>query len=115
MGQEAGATCTHDGMVNAAVSQVETTQVCQVDAGAHGIGSLAVGQAVHAVHERDEGTARGCFGRLSLDRKQVGEVAIVEHHAEVVIHPHDQSAGGEDRAGDTGGLVGDEIDHLGLE
>ena len=78
MGQEAGAKFTQDGMVKAAISQVETEQVFQVDAGAHGIGSLAVGQAFHELHECDEGKASGRFGRLSFDRKQVGEVVIVE-------------------------------------
>ena len=80
-------------------------RVRKVDPCADGIGSLPVGQPFHKLQERREGEPDRRLGGLSSGREQVGEVAVLDDHVQVVVKAHNWIALRKDRPRDLRGLI----------
>ena len=105
MRQEARAELAQNSVVEAGVGQLQAHQVFPVDPGTDRIGSLPVGQPFHELQQRCECEADRHLGGLFPGRKQGGEVAILDHHMQVVIETHHRIAVGKDRPRHQRGLV----------
>lgn len=92
---QAGAELGEHRMVEAGVGQVQAEGVLPVQPAAHRVRRLAVGQPFHELQHRDQRQAPGRLSRLTVHRKEVGEVLIVIEGAQRIAQLHDQCATGE--------------------
>src|ERR671932_1061278 len=92
--------------VKAGIGQLEPEEVLPIDAGPHGLGSLAIAQALTELHEGDESQPPGWIARLPLLGIEVGEVAVREDSPERVTEREVRVALGKGGARDTGGVFG---------
>jgi len=104
--EQAPAELAQNRKVETGVGQVEGEQVFPVNPAPHGIGRLAVAQALAELHEGHEREPPGCIGRLGELGVEVGEVGVGEHGPELVPQQHIRVAASERGAGDAGGVVG---------
>lgn len=84
-------------VAEARVAELQTQQVLPVNAGAHRVGCLAVGQTLHELQQRRQGQAYWRLGRLAARREQVGEIVVRDDHVQLVEHAHDGVALGQNR------------------
>jgi len=102
-------------MVEARVGQLQAEQVLPVDAGAHRLGRLAVGQVLAELEQGDQRQAPRRQARLAEPGEQVGEVGISEDGAELVPQLQERVALTKGRARDARRLLGHGLDRAGLE
>jgi len=95
------------GEVEAHVGELETEQILPIDAAAHGIRRLAVGQTFEELENRHHGETPGTLGHLSTGGEEVDEVLVGVESSEIIAHIHGQGACGEDRPRDAARLVRD--------
>jgi hypothetical protein len=94
-GHQTGAELGEHRMVEAGVGQLQAEGILPVQPAAHRIRRLAVGQPFHELQHRDQRQAPRRLSRLSVYRKEVGEVFIVIEGAQRIAQLHDQCATGE--------------------
>ena len=102
-------------MVEAGVGQLEPEQVLPVDAGAHRLRGLPVGQVLAELQEGDQRQAPGRQARLAEPGEEVGEVGVGEDGAELVAELEERIALAEGRACNACRLLGHRLDRVGLE
>ncbi len=111
-GHKAATELREDGVVEAVIGQLEAEQVRHVDAAAHGVGGLAIGQVLRELEDEHQGQAPGRLGGLAMRREQGGEALVRVEEAEVVAQAEPGVAGAEGGAGHAGGIRGDRADKL---
>src|ERR671928_395981 len=111
-GQQAISELAKDRMVETGIGQLQAEEVLPIDAGADGLGSLSVAQALADLHESDEGEPPGRIARLAVLGIEVGEVAVREDSPERVTEREVRVALGKGGARDTGGVFGHRRDRV---
>jgi len=114
-GQQARAELAQHRVVEAGVGQLEPKQVLPVDAGAHRLRGLPVGQVLAELQQGDQRQAPGRQARLAEPGEEVGEVGVGEDGAELVAELEERIALAEGRARNACRLLGHRLDRVGLE
>ena len=87
-GDEPGPELTQHGVVEARIGQLQAQGIFPVNAAAHGVSRLAVGQAFGKLQDCRQRQAPGRLSWLPTGRKEGDEELIVVNGAEFVTHPH---------------------------
>src|SRR6266511_689332 len=109
-----GCCCYTSFLTTSHSSNATSCRTLPVNPGATGVGRLAIGQSFPELQQRDQRQSNRRRGGLALLGEQIDKVGIVEEHAQLIIDLHNRIAIRENRACNTGGLLGDAIDDLGL-
>jgi hypothetical protein len=89
---EAGAELAQDRGIKARIGQLEGEGIFPIDASAHSVGGLAVGQAFCELHHQHQRQPCGLFRWLSGMGKQASKLRIVIEGAKGITHLHEDVA-----------------------
>jgi len=101
-----------DREIEALIGQLEAEEVLHVDAAAHRIGGLTVGQVLSELEHEHQGQPPGSLGWLAVCREQSGEALVRVEEAEVVAQAEPGITSAESGASHAGGIRGDRSNGL---
>lgn len=114
-GDEPGAELAQDGMVEARIGEIQSEDVCPINAAADGIGGLAIGEAFGKLEDGGQGQARWRLCGLTARREERRELRVMVDGAETVGHLHVDVPARERGTGYPLGFFRDRIGGLRME
>ena len=103
-GDQTGAELAEHARIKAGIGQRQAQQILPVNAAAHRVGGLQVGEVLGILEERDHGEAPGGFRRLPPRGKERGKLFIPKEGVEFVAQLQIGMAFGKGGPGDLGRL-----------
>src|SRR5215472_3816961 len=112
--QEPTAKFAEHGAIKAAIGQLQAKYILPIDAGAHGIGRLPIGESLSVLHDGDQGQPPWGLGWLPTAQKELGKIVILVQRCEFISHLHPHVALGQDCMRDADGFFWESWDWLGM-
>jgi len=113
--QQPGAELREHGVVEPGVGQVQAQEILPVQARAHRVRRLAVGEVLGVLEDRDQGEAPGRFGRLAARWEEGGKLRVFKQDLQGIAHEQVGVPLREGAASDARGLGGDGGHGLGMQ